>query len=76
MLGEVTMLVNNAGIVYGNSVLDSAVDQIEHTVSVNTLAHFWVCIVLFQHTYTWPDIFSFLVIESLRLRFVIYHAKS
>ena len=38
------MLVNNAGIVYGNTILESRPEDMEKTVQVNTLAHFYVSI--------------------------------
>ena len=40
-VGHVDILINNAGVVYGRSVLESRVDQIERTLHVNSLAHFW-----------------------------------
>ena len=39
---SVSMLVNNAGVVFGNDVLDSQPEDIQKTIEVNTLAHFWV----------------------------------
>lgn len=40
-VGEVDVLVNNAGILYGGSVLDMEEKHIRRTFDVNTLAHFW-----------------------------------
>jgi len=40
-VGTVTILVNNAGIVSGNSVLDTPDNKIVKTFEVNVLAHFW-----------------------------------
>ena len=40
-LGAVHVLVNNAGIVAGKSLLDLAPEDIQRTFRVNTLAHFW-----------------------------------
>jgi all-trans-retinol dehydrogenase (NAD+) len=40
-VGNVNILVNNAGIVTGKSFIDSADTMIELTMKVNTLAHFW-----------------------------------
>nr|KAI8731991.1 short-chain dehydrogenase/reductase 3-like [Biomphalaria glabrata] len=39
--GQVTMLINNAGVVHGNSILSSDPADIENTFRTNTLAHFW-----------------------------------
>ena len=40
-VGIVTILINNAGIVSGTRLLDTADDKIERTFDVNVLAHFW-----------------------------------
>lgn len=40
-LGEVSILVNNAGIVTGKKLLDSSDEAIDLTMRVNTNAHFW-----------------------------------
>ena len=40
--GQVTVLVNNAGIVTGGMFLDLADEAIERTVAVNAMAHVWV----------------------------------
>lgn len=39
--GPVDILINNAGIVSGNSLLGLSDDQIERTFAVNTMALFW-----------------------------------
>ena len=41
-VGDVTILVNNAGIVVGKKLLATPDDLIEKTFSVNLLGHFWV----------------------------------
>jgi all-trans-retinol dehydrogenase (NAD+) len=40
-LGPVSILVNNAGIVQGRSFLSATDEEMEMTMKVNTLAHFW-----------------------------------
>lgn len=40
-VGEVTILINNAGIVTGKKLLDCSDALIEKTFAVNTVAHFW-----------------------------------
>lgn len=40
-LGDVTTLVNNAGVVSGKSLLELTDTQINKTFQVNTLAQFW-----------------------------------
>ncbi|XP_039272464.2 retinol dehydrogenase 10-like [Styela clava] len=39
--GDVTILVNNAGIVYGKDFMEITDEEIEKTIKVNSLAHFW-----------------------------------
>ena len=41
-VGDVTILVNNAGIVSGKKFLDCSDGMIQKTFEVNTMAHFWV----------------------------------
>lgn len=40
-VGDVTILINNAGIVTGTKFLDAPDSLIEKSVEVNTMAHFW-----------------------------------
>ena len=40
--GKVDVLVNNAGIVSGKSLLDLADEEIMKTIDVNVMAHFWM----------------------------------
>jgi len=41
-VGTVTILVNNAGIVSGKSILDIPDHMVTKTFEVNTIAHFWM----------------------------------
>ena len=41
-VGDVTILINNAGIVSGKKFLECSDNLIQKTFEVNTLAHFWV----------------------------------
>lgn len=41
-VGPVSILVNNAGIMSGQTIVDSNEEDIERTFQLNTLAHFWV----------------------------------
>jgi len=41
-VGEVSLLVNNAGIVTGKKLLETRDEEILATFDVNSLAHFWV----------------------------------
>ena len=41
-VGDVTILVNNAGIVSGKKFMDTEDWMIQKTFEVNTMAHFWV----------------------------------
>lgn len=38
VFGDVTILINNAGVVSGKSLLDANDQEMEHTMKVNTLA--------------------------------------
>jgi len=40
-VGDVAVLVNNAGIVTGKSLLDAPDHMMELTMKVNAMAHFW-----------------------------------
>jgi len=40
-VGDISILINNAGIVSGMSLLDTPDEKIERTFNVNVLAHFW-----------------------------------
>ena len=41
-IGNVSVLVNNAGIVVFKNIMDMTDEQVEATFKVNTFAHFWV----------------------------------
>ncbi len=41
-VGDVTVLVNNAGILQNMPFLDLDTERIRKTFAINTLAHFWV----------------------------------
>ena len=41
-VGEPTILVNNAGVARGKTILDSTERDIRFTFDVNTLAHYWL----------------------------------
>ncbi|XP_043921483.1 epidermal retinol dehydrogenase 2 isoform X2 [Protopterus annectens] len=40
-VGDVNILINNAGIVTGKKFIDAPDNLVEKTIEVNTLAHFW-----------------------------------
>ncbi|NWU98433.1 RDHE2 dehydrogenase, partial [Upupa epops] len=42
-VGDVNILINNAGIVIGKKFMDSPDPLVEKTMEVNTMAHFWTC---------------------------------
>jgi len=42
-VGEVDVLINNAGVVKGNSLLSLTEKQIRLTMDVNVISHFWTC---------------------------------
>lgn len=39
--GHPTVLINNAGVGFGGTILDEPEEKIRLTVEVNTLSHFW-----------------------------------
>ncbi|OSX59487.1 hypothetical protein POSPLADRAFT_1059677 [Postia placenta MAD-698-R-SB12] len=41
-IGQPTIIINNAGVVQGKSIVDLTPEDIQQTFSVNTLAHFWI----------------------------------
>lgn len=41
-MGDVTILVNNAGVINVADILSITDEKIQRTFNVNTLAHFWV----------------------------------
>lgn len=46
-VGNVSILVNNAGVVYTSDLFATQDAQIEKTFEVNVLAHFWVSAISF-----------------------------
>ncbi len=47
-VGDVTVLVNNAGVVSGKKFFEVSDDLSQLTFEVNTMAHFWVSLWLPQ----------------------------
>lgn len=43
-VGDVTILVNNAGVVYPADLLSTKDEEITKTFEVNILGHFWVSV--------------------------------
>ncbi|XP_076167250.1 estradiol 17-beta-dehydrogenase 11 isoform X2 [Ptiloglossa arizonensis] len=41
-VGDVTILINNAGYVYGKTLLNLPDEEIERTYKVNILSHYWI----------------------------------
>ena len=59
-VGDVSILVNNAGIVTGKKLMEAPDSLIEKTMEVNTMAHFWVSQTQHTHTvYLWVQIISY-----------------
>lgn len=48
-VGHVDILVNNAGIMSGKKILNLKDEEIERTMKINTLAHFWVSYICVLH---------------------------
>ncbi|KKZ61467.1 hypothetical protein EMCG_00129 [[Emmonsia] crescens] len=40
--GDPTVLINNAGVGYGGTILDEPEEKIQQTFQVNTISHFWM----------------------------------
>lgn len=47
-VGNVSILINNAGVVYPSDLFTTQDAQIEKTFEVNVLAHFWVSMISLQ----------------------------
>jgi len=45
-VGDVTILINNAGIIFVKSFMNQSFDEIEQVIDVNVTAHYWVSNVL------------------------------
>ena len=45
-VGQVDILINNAGIVTGKKFLQCSDSMIQKTMEVNIMAHFWVSLVI------------------------------
>lgn len=45
-VGDITMLINNAGIMQNVPLLELDSEKIKRTFDVNTLAHFWVSVII------------------------------
>lgn len=43
-VGDVTILINNAGIMPTHSFLEQTKEEIERMMNINVMAHFWVSI--------------------------------
>ncbi|KAJ7398356.1 hypothetical protein BTVI_126047 [Pitangus sulphuratus] len=52
-VGDVNILVNNAGIVTGKAFIDSPDSLVEKTMEVNAMAHFWI-----DHIHSLPLIYQ------------------
>lgn len=51
-MGDITILVNNAAVVHGKSLMDSDDDALLKSQHINTLGQFWVRAVL-GHSRPW-----------------------
>ena len=67
-VGEVDILVNNAGILSGKKLLNLKDVEIERTMRINTLAHFWVRFELSKFSQNFIIIFIFLFFLSTFLK--------
>jgi len=43
-VGNISVIVNNAGIVAGKSIMEIDPTKFEKVLTVNTIAHYWVCV--------------------------------
>lgn len=67
-MGDVSILVNNAGIVTGKKFIEAPDSLIEKTMEVNTMAHFWVS----QRT----ELLSLFFMKTFFPKVMIYKQKS
>lgn len=68
-VGDVTMLVNNAGIVTGKSFLKCPDELMIKTMEVNTISHFWVSLIYIQVSKVWYIIYLSLSIQPIPKHF-------
>lgn len=52
-VGDITILVNNAAVVHGKSLMDSDDDALLKSQHINTLGQFWVSGELERHWGCW-----------------------
>ena len=57
-VGDVTILINNAGIVFVKSLLNQSPDEITRTINVNMTAHYWASNIIYQEILKLQDIRS------------------
>lgn len=50
-VGDITILVNNAAVVHGKSLMDSDDDALLKSQHINTLGQFWVREALVSHVF-------------------------
>ena len=50
-VGDITVLVNNAGITQCKTIMEYNDEDIQLITNVNYLSHFWVCCMLSQNNY-------------------------
>lgn len=43
-VGDVTILINNAGTIRLQPFLEQTTEDVQQTIDTNVMAHFWVCI--------------------------------
>jgi len=48
-VGDVTILVNNAGIAFVKTLLNQSVDEVTQVIDVNLKSHYWVSIIFEIH---------------------------
>ena len=48
-VGNVSVLVNNAGVLYGKMITELEDEDIEKTINVNFLSHYWVSVITCNH---------------------------
>lgn len=51
-IGDVTILINNAGIAFLKSFFNQSPEEIERVINVNVTAQYWASNVLFSETCT------------------------
>lgn len=64
-VGDVTILVNNAGVAFAKKLLDQSVDEITRVIDVNLISHYWVSNIFEIHIHRNYEIHVYKIISNV-----------